>query len=131
MPASSSYDDLKQAISVAYPGLSKQLQQIARFTLERPNDLALGTVAVVAEAAGVQPSALIRFANALDFGGFTELQQVCRERLLASSDSYRERIAHMRRSGKAATPDAGVLHQFVEDGVVELGQLDAHVRAAD
>jgi DNA-binding MurR/RpiR family transcriptional regulator len=128
MPTRSSYDDLKQAITLAYPKLSNQLQQIARFTLERPNDLALGTVA---EAAGVQPSALIRFANALDFGGFTELQQVCRDRLLASSGSYRERIAQMRRSGKAAGAETGVLHQFVEDGVVELGQLDEHVRAAD
>lgn len=131
MATTASYDDLKQAISTAYPGLSKQLQQIARFTLERPNDLALGTVAVVAEAAGVQPSALIRFANALDLGGFTELQQVCRERLLACSGSYRERIDQMRRSGKAAAPDTGVLHQFVADGVAELGQLDEHVRAAD
>lgn len=130
MPASASYDDLKQA-RVAYPGLSKQLQQITRFTLERPNDLALGTVAGVAEAAGVQPSALIRFANALDLGGFTELQRLCRERLLARSGSYRERIDQMRRSGKAAAPDAGVLHQFVDDGVVELGQLEEHVRAAD
>src|SRR6188474_3102295 len=120
MAATSSYDDLKQAISMAYPGLSKQLQQIARLTLERPNDLALGTVAVVAEAAGVQPSALIRFANAVDLGGFTELQQVCRERLLAQSGSYRERIDLMRRSGKAAAPDTGVLHQFVDDGVAEL-----------
>ena len=41
---------------------------------------------------GVQPSALIRFANALDFGGFTEMQQVFRARLLERSGSYRERI---------------------------------------
>lgn len=127
----STYDALKDAISEAYPKLSNQLQQIARFALERPNELALGTVAAVAEAAGVQPSALIRFANALDFGGFSEMQQVFRARLLEQSSSYRERIETMRRSGQPAAPDAGVLHQFVGEAVAELGHLEENVRAAD
>ena len=73
---------LKDAIAAAYPRLSPQLQQIARFALERPNELALGTVAAVAEAADVQPSALIRFANALEFGGFSDMQQLFKARLL-------------------------------------------------
>jgi DNA-binding MurR/RpiR family transcriptional regulator len=65
------YDELKQAITERFPGMSKQLQGIARFALERPNELALGTVAAIAGAAGVQPSAMVRFANALDFSGFS------------------------------------------------------------
>ena len=67
MTRTSRFEDLKDAVSALYPTLSKQLQQIARFALDRPNELALGTVAGIAEAAGVQPSALIRFANALGF----------------------------------------------------------------
>jgi hypothetical protein len=43
------YDDLKDAISRVYPTLSKQLQLIARFALDKPNELALGTVAAVAD----------------------------------------------------------------------------------
>lgn len=69
----------------SYLRLSKQQQQIARFVLEHPDQLALGTVATVAESAAVQLSALIRFANALEFGGFTEMQQVFRSRLLDRS----------------------------------------------
>jgi DNA-binding MurR/RpiR family transcriptional regulator len=121
MPHAPSYEALKDGISAAYPRLSKQLQQIARFALQRPNELALGTVAAVAEAAGVQPSALIRFANALGFGGFSELQQVFRARLLERSGSYRERIHRMRRDGEAAAPAAGVLHEFVGEAINELG----------
>lgn len=128
---SPSYDELASSITAAYPGLSKQLQQIARFALERPNELALGTVAAVAEAAGVQPSALIRFANALEFGGFSEMQQVFRARLIERSGSYRERIRSMRRSAAAAPADSGVLHQFVGDAVAELGHLEENVQAAD
>ena len=131
MPNATSFDALKESISAAYPQLSKQLQQIARFALQQPNDLALGTVAAVAEAAGVQPSALIRFANALGFGGFTELQQVFRARLLERSGSYRERIHRMRRDGQTAAPAAGVLHDFVGDAITELGHLEDNVRAAD
>jgi len=128
---SPSYDELTASISEAYPSLSKQLQQIARFALERPNELALGTVAAVAEAAGVQPSALIRFANALDFGGFSEMQQVFRARLIERSGSYRERIRSMRRGTAPPPSDDGVLHQFVGDAVAELGHLEENVQAAD
>ena len=127
------YDELKEAISARYPAMSKQLQGIARFVLAKPDDLALGTVAAVAEAAGVQPSAVVRFANALEFGGFTEMQQVFRGRLVERSGSYRERIEQLRRSrhddGRAGIP-ASVLHQSVSESIAELGHLEEAVTAA-
>ncbi len=131
MTAALNYDDLKDAISRVYPTLPKQLQLIARFALDKPNELALGTVAAVADAAGVQPSALIRFANALEFGGFSEMQGVFREHLVERSVSYRERIDQLRRHGKAQNGGAGVLHQFVGEAVSELGQLEENVAEAD
>lgn len=123
------YEQLKDAISAAYPGLPRQLQRIAHFALEKPHDLALGTVAAVAEAAEVQPSSMIRFANALGFSGFSQMQQVFRGHLLERSASYRERIKHMRGNGRPAS--AGVLHQFVGDAIAELGHLEDNVHAVD
>src|SRR4029077_3044697 len=126
MPAAN-YDELKQAISARYSTMSKQLQGIARFVLERPNELALGTVASIASTAGVQPSAMVRFANALDYSGFSQMQQVFRGRLVERSVSYRERIEnlrHGRRGGNAAAGPAGVLHQAVTDAIGELGHLE-------
>lgn len=131
MTAALNYDDLKDAISRVYPTLPKQLQLIARFSLDKPNELALGTVAAVAEAAGVQPSALIRFANALEFGGFSEMQQVFREHLVERSVSYRERIGQLRRHTKPVGEGSGVLHQFVGEAVSELGHLEENVEEAD
>ena len=131
--AATNYDELKQAITARYPAMSKQLQRIARFVLERPNDLALGTVAAIAAAAGVQPSAMVRFANALDFGGFSEMQQIFRGRLVERSVSYRERIEHMRqskRNGGRANGPTGVLHQSVSDAITELGHLEETVTSA-
>jgi len=130
MSQAASYDELKDAISRVYPDLPRQLQRIARFALERPNDLALGTVAAVAESAQVQPSSLIRFANALDFSGFSEMQQLFRGHLVERSGSYRERIDQLRRQGQSAGK-AGFLHQFVGEAVGELGHLEENVRAAD
>ena len=118
MPATN-FDELKQALSERYPDLSPQLQRIARFALDRPNELALGTVAAIADAAGVQPSAMVRFANALDFGGFSQMQLIFRERLVERSASYRERIEQMRQSRRAGERTGGsevVLHQAVNEG---------------
>jgi DNA-binding MurR/RpiR family transcriptional regulator len=131
MTAALNYDDLKDAISRVYPTLPKQLQLIARFSLDKPNELALGTVAAVAEAAGVQPSALIRFANALEFGGFSEMQQVFREHLVERSVSYRERIDQLRRHSKTSDGGTGVLREFVGEAVAELGHLEENVAEAD
>ena len=134
MPRPTSFEEFADAVTGAYPQLSRQLQQIAQFVLEHPDELALGTVATVAEAAGVQPSALIRFANALEFGGFTEMQQVFRSRLLDRSGSYRERIDAMQRSkqtGASTASGAAVLRQFVSDGMAELSHLEDNVRAED
>jgi len=134
MPRASSFEEFAAAAAEAFPRLSRQQQQIAQFVLEHPDRLALGTVATMAEAAAVQPSALIRFANAMGFGGFTEMQQVFRGHLLDRSSSYRERIEAMRRGkppGAAGASGAGVLHRFVAEGMAELGQIEDNVRAAD
>ena len=79
----------------------------------------------MAEANEVQPSAMIRFANALGFDGFSEMQQVFRSHLVERGAPYRERIKRMqpRRQGRRG----GVLHQFVGEAVDELRQLEEHV----
>jgi DNA-binding MurR/RpiR family transcriptional regulator len=132
MDSATTYDQLKDAITLAYPDMSKQLQRIARFALEKPHDLALGTVAAVAVQTEVQPSAMIRFANALGYRGFSDMQQVFRGHLVERSATYRERIDHLRRkqlNGQRAP--AGVLHQLVGDSIGELGLLEDSIREAD
>lgn len=125
------YEELKEAIAQAYPSLPNQLQRIARFALDKPDELALGTVAAVAGSAGVQPSAMIRFANAVGFSGFSQMQQVFRGHLIERSSSYRERIDQLRRAGRSSSEGSGVLHQFVGEAVAELGHLEENVRPAD
>ena len=46
---SMSYDELRGAIAQRHRALSGRLQQIAEFVLDHPTDVALGTVAEIAE----------------------------------------------------------------------------------
>ena len=129
MPApATTYEELKETIAAAYPRLSPQLQRLSRFALEKPHDLALGTVAAVAQANEVQPSSMIRFANALGFDGFSQMQQVFQSHLVERSAPYRERIRQMRRGGEGG--EAGVLPRFVGEAIGELQQLEEHVDPA-
>ena len=51
MPQATDFEQLQATIAAAYPRLSPQQQQLGRFALERPDEMALGTVAYVAPAA--------------------------------------------------------------------------------
>jgi DNA-binding MurR/RpiR family transcriptional regulator len=126
MANAQSYDELARRITDSYSELPGRLQGIARYVLGHPDAMALSTVAEIAREAQVPPSAVIRFANALGYSGFTELQRVYRERLVARSATYRERIEEMRRTGG----DQGhVLPQLVDSSIRELERLREHLDA--
>jgi DNA-binding MurR/RpiR family transcriptional regulator len=124
--ATDKYEELRSAIARRYPEFSDRLKLIAEFALDHPTEMALGTVAEVAGRAKVQPSAIVRFAHAMGYGGFSEIQQVFRSRLVASvAPTYKERIAGLRRDGRfldASTPH-GVLARFTSEGMVSLDSL--------
>jgi DNA-binding MurR/RpiR family transcriptional regulator len=133
---SMSYDELRGAIAQRHRALSGRLQQIAEFVLDHPTEVALGTVAEVAARSGVPPSAIVRFAHALGFGGFTEMQQVFRSRLVAGvAPSYKARLARMKHEEKSilGRKPAAVLGRFVaeaQSALVTLSQ-SAHARELD
>ncbi len=128
-PPATNFAELKETITRAYPSLSPQLQRLSRYAIEHPDELALGTVAAIAQTNEVQPSSIVRFANALGFTGFTQMQQVFQGHLVARSTPYRERIAQMRRSGEGDGGD-DLLHRFAVEATAELQQLVEHVDSA-
>lgn len=129
-----SYDELRGAIAQRHRALSGRLQQIAEYVLDHPTDVALGTVAEVAERSGVPPSAIVRFAHALGFGGFTEMQQVFRNRLVAGvAPSYKARLARMKNEEKSVLgrKPAAVLSRFVSEAQSALVTLSQSVHARE
>ena len=61
--------------------LPKKLRQVAIHLWQHPTAVALGTVTSVAGEAGVQPSTLVRFAQAFGYSGFSDLQEVFKAHL--------------------------------------------------
>lgn len=121
------YRELETLITAEYATLSKRLQQTARFMLDHPQEVALATVAKIAEQAEVTPSTLIRLANSLGFKGFTEMQQLFRSRLVDELPNYTERIRAVR-SATGETPDSTqLLWEFADANRAVLEQLPSRI----
>jgi len=90
--------ELEKLISKEYEGMSKRLKQVAGFVLENPNAIALETMVKIGQQAGVPPSTLIRFARALGYSGFREIQQIFRVALAVKTPSYRDRVRLLEKN---------------------------------
>ena len=120
--APESFDALKERIVSRFEGLSGQLQRIAKDVLEHPEYMALETITTAAARIGVQPSSLVRFAQATGYDGFTDLQRVLRSRLIAETPNYRARIHSLREKG-GLDELSDVLTTFADQGVAALRHL--------
>ena len=131
------FQGLKSLITARSGDLPKRLNQIAAYALEHPEEIAFGTVASIAAQARVQPSSLVRFAQAMGYQGFSELQDVFRARLRDRVLNYEERLAQLR-SHDLSTSQATVLFEGFSDAAakslrdlkerVEPAQLDLAVQ---
>ncbi|MFC0410878.1 MurR/RpiR family transcriptional regulator [Roseomonas elaeocarpi] len=122
---------LREELLQRHAMLPRRLQQVARYVLDHPDEVALGTVAEVARGAEVQPSALVRFAQAMGYAGFSELQGVFRTRLRDRWPDYDERLKNLRDSAMAEGGATTLLNGFVEASVTSLSRLQDTVTAED
>ena len=106
--------------------LSPRLREVRRYVLERPQSVALDTVAVIADNAGVPPSTLVRFARELGFDGFSAMQKLYKAHLHRHYDDYDDRVRQLRDDRAAA--DAGTALAFVQE--LADAQRDALARLA-
>ncbi len=127
-------EELRAAILERYDSLSKRLQQIARYVLDEPNEMALETLAVISERCGVQPSAIVRFAKTFGYPGASQMQRLFRDGLLSGHAAlgYGERVRHFNEA-VAKKPEGGadVLSEFVEGNTLALQNLAQTVSEAD
>lgn len=102
--------------------LPKRLAQIADFALRQPQDIAFRTVADIADLAAVPPSALVRFAQALGFPGFSDLQAIFRAHARDRWPDYDARLEALREGASDDGP-AALLHGFIAAGQQSLDRL--------
>jgi DNA-binding MurR/RpiR family transcriptional regulator len=132
--APTSAEELRAAILDRYDSLSKRLQQIARYVLDEPNEMALETLAVISERCGVQPSAIVRFAKTFGYPGASQMQRLFRDGLLSGHAAlgYGERVRHFNEAvAKKADGGADVLAEFVEGNTIALQNLAQTVSEDD
>jgi len=126
---------LREEIIARYDTLSKRLQQVARYVLDQPNALALETLAVLAQRAGVQPSTIVRFAKAFGYEGAAQMQRLFRNGLISgdSAISYRERVREFAENvdnRRVGGPNQ-VLSEFVHGNVLALQNLEKSLDPRD
>ncbi len=124
-PAPRSFAALRDLLLGRRASLPKRLAQVADFALDNPDEMAFGTVAAVADLAGVQPSTLVRFAQALGYEGFSDLQTVFRALLRNRWPDYEDRLKALS-PGSGATP-AALLAGFCESAALSLARLQERV----
>src|SRR5215212_8133310 len=117
------YDGLRTLLLNRRDGMPKRLKQLAAFALEHPEDMAFGTVAGIAEHAGVQPSTLVRFAKSLGYEGFSHLQQIFRSRLRERFPDYRERLRGLRDTAGHRVHAASLLEGFADAASLSLERM--------
>jgi DNA-binding MurR/RpiR family transcriptional regulator len=126
-PASA--EEFRTLLLEDYDGLSKRLKQVARYVLDEPNELALETLAVIAERCTVQPSAIVRFAQAFGFSGASQMQRLFRDGLLSANNAigYGERVRRFSESVSRTAAGEGLLSEFVEGNILALQNLSETV----
>lgn len=120
-PAPATIDELLDRIFNISDELPKRLKQCADYVTANPDRVAVSTVAEMAEAAGVQPSAFMRFCRVLGFSGYSQMQRLFRNAYTQNWPDYATRLAKLRETG-GGSPSA-LLAEFIEAGRLSLENL--------
>ena len=119
------FESLRSTIIERKQTMPKRLAQVAGFALSAPDEIAFGTAASIATAAGVQPSTLVRLAHHLGYDGFSDLQRIFRERLRDRTLSYEERFQTIEQS--AGGENAALLNGFLAAASQSINRLAATI----
>jgi DNA-binding MurR/RpiR family transcriptional regulator len=128
-----SAEEFNSALLDRYDDLSKRLQQIARYVLDEPNAVALETLTVIAERCGVQPSAVVRFAQSFGFSGATQMQRLFRDGLISNNAAlgYSERVRKFNESLDDEARNHSLVGEFVRGNLLALQNLEQTVGEGD
>lgn len=127
------YEELIRVIHDRYDAMSKGYQSIARYLTQNPNDVAVRSVNAVAERCGVHASNLVRFAQALGYAGFKDLQELFQRRLSTAAPGFEARVKALEQElgAHGTRSEIGFLRDLVVRDVVALQGLLTDIRAED
>ena len=109
-----------------FAGLSPTLQQAAKFTLDHPNEVVIGSMRTLAQRAGAQPASFVRLAQALGLTGWPELKQAFAAELGLDPQGYGQRAKKLAGRGR----DAALLGEMFAVQRRNLDATEAHCAAS-
>ena len=125
------FNELRDLIIEKRDALPKRLAQVAAYTIEFPDDIAFGTVSSISERASVQPSTLVRFAKALGYSGFSELQAVFQQRLRDRPNSYEARLEALDSHTSGRPPAMALIDGFSLAAIRSVERLKDRLKPGD
>ncbi len=125
------FEALQRRLIEIEPRLPKRLRQAALYALEHPDEFALGTTSAIARNADVQASTLVRFAQTLGFGGFSNLQEVFRSHLRNRWPDYSERLKALHESARDSGDPTNLLMGFADSAAASIARLREGVRRSE
>lgn len=131
--APADYEELIRVIHERYDTMSRGYQSIALYLTQNPNDVAVRSVNAIAERCGVHASSFVRFAQALGYTGFKDLQRLFQKRLSTAAPGFEARVKALE--GELVARDDhtghGLLRNLVARDVASLQALLSDISPDD
>ena len=127
------YEDLIRVIHDRYDGMSKSYQKIALYLTQNPNDVAVRSVNSIGESSGVHASSFVRFAQALGYEGFKDLQSLFQKRLSTAAPGFEARVKALEKELGERTDrsEMGFMHDLVVRDIASLKQMLTDIQPED
>ncbi|MCF6102771.1 MurR/RpiR family transcriptional regulator [Mesorhizobium muleiense] len=127
------YEDLIRVIHDRYGEMSKSYQKIALYLTQNPNDVAVRSVNAIGETSGVHASSFVRFAQALGYDGFKELQSLFQKRLSTAAPGFEARVKALETELGARTDrsELGFMHDLVVRDIASLKEMLTAIQPKD
>jgi len=113
-------------ILARFAGLSPTLQQAAKFALDHPNEVVVGSMRTLAQRAGAQPASFVRLAQALGLPGWPALKQAFAAELGLDTQGYGQRAKKLAGRGR----DSALLGELFAVQRRNLDATEAHCAAS-
>lgn len=127
------YEELIRVIHERYDDMSKSYQKIALYLTQNPNDVAVHSVNAIAERCGIHASSFVRFAQALGYQGFKDLQGLFQKRLSTAAPGFEARVKALE--GELGTrvdrSEYGFLRDLVVRDIASLQDMLTHIKPED
>ena len=116
------YEELRALLSSATVRLPRQLREVALYVARNPSDFALGNTIEISKRARVQPSTLVRFAQALGFPGFSELQDIFKDYVKMNWPET-GRVDPLAEAVSADNPDLRIIAGLAQTSISSLSRV--------